>query len=56
MDRDGNGLVNSADVSAFLNAWFIDLASGSLTADFDADGVTNSADLTAFMNAWFLAL
>ncbi|MBC7834644.1 MAG: hypothetical protein H7Y88_06025 [Phycisphaerales bacterium] len=55
-DFNSDTLITSADISAFLSAWFLDLASGTLAADFNASGVTGSSDITAFLSAWFAAL
>jgi hypothetical protein len=55
-DFNGNGVVNSTDVSDFLNAWFDDLdhgEKGSFIADFNGDFVINSTDVSDFINAWF---
>ncbi|MBC7836064.1 MAG: hypothetical protein H7Y88_13340 [Phycisphaerales bacterium] len=55
-DFDGSGVVNSADLTAYLAAWFHDLMTGTVMADFNSSGVTNSADITAFLAAWFGSL
>lgn len=56
-DFDGSGSVATSDVSAFLSAWFADLAQGTnLAGDFNCDGVVASTDLSAFLSAWFAAL
>ncbi|HYE02022.1 MAG TPA: hypothetical protein VD963_02175 [Phycisphaerales bacterium] len=55
-DFGGDGSVTTADVSAFLSAWFADVANGSLDADFDDSGLTTTADITAFLGAWFGAI
>jgi len=55
-DFDGNGTVNSTDVSAFINAWFTDLANGTLLTDYDHNGVVNSTDVSTFINLWFADL
>ncbi|MBC7834817.1 MAG: hypothetical protein H7Y88_06925 [Phycisphaerales bacterium] len=55
-DFDGNGAIGSADITAFLVAWFADLAGGTLAADFNQSGVTSSVDITAFLAAWFEGL
>ena len=47
-DFNGDGLVNTLDVLAFLNAW----ASGDARADFNGDGAINTLDVLAFLNAW----
>jgi hypothetical protein len=52
VDWDANGVVNSTDVSAFINDWFEDQASGASTTDFNHDGVANSTDVSDFINAW----
>jgi hypothetical protein len=53
VDWDGNGTVNSTDVSAFINDWFADVASGTTVTDFDGNGVVNSTDVSMFINEWF---
>jgi choice-of-anchor B domain-containing protein len=55
-DWDHNGLVTPADVAAFVNAWFQDLAAGTFAADFDGIGGVNPADVAAFVAAWVDAL
>ncbi len=52
-DWDHNGVVNSTDVSSFINSWFQDQALGTLVTDFDHNGVVNSTDVSMFINAWF---
>jgi hypothetical protein len=52
-DWDANGVVNSTDVSEFINAWFTDQAKGTLVSDWDDNGVVNSTDVSAFINSWF---
>ncbi len=47
-DFDCDGLVNTLDVLAFLNAW----TGGGGRADFNRDGVINTQDVLAFLNAW----
>lgn len=47
-DFNGDGEVNTLDVSAFLNAW----GSGESAADFNGDGQINTRDVSAFLNAW----
>jgi len=54
-DFDGSGTVGTADLTAFLAAWFNDLADGTREADFNASGQTTTADITAFLGAWFAA-
>ena len=48
-DFDGNGTVNSADIFAFLQAWF----AGNLSADFDQSASLAVADIFGFIGAWF---
>jgi len=55
-DRDLNGVVNSTDVSEFINDWFEDQANGTILADFNTDGVSNSTDVSDFINQWFVEL
>ena len=45
-DLNGDRVVNSADLTALLNAW------NTPNADITGDGNTGSADLTALLNAW----
>ena len=52
-DWDGNGIVNAADVGAFLSDYFPDLLNGTLLADFNGDGVTNASDVGAFLSEYF---
>jgi hypothetical protein len=52
-DWNGDHTVNSTDVSAFINDWFVDQIKGTLVADFDQNGVTNSTDVSEFINLWF---
>lgn len=53
VDWDRNGVVNSTDVSRFINEWFGDQVEGTLLTDFNGDGVVNSTDVSDFINAWF---
>ncbi|MBC7835276.1 MAG: VCBS repeat-containing protein [Phycisphaerales bacterium] len=55
-DFDQSGTITSADITAFLAAWFSDLASGTASADINLSGFTTSADITAFLGVWFGAL
>ena len=55
-DWDGNGVVNAADVGAFLSAYFLDLQNGTFVADFDGNGVVNAADVGAFLSEYFLSI
>jgi len=47
-DFDGNGVVDAADVSAYLAA----LAAGDMRADYVPDGTLNVPDFVAFAAAW----
>ena len=47
-DFNGDGVVNTLDVLAFLNAW----TSGDGSADFNGDGNIDTRDVLAFLNAW----
>jgi hypothetical protein len=47
-DLTGDGVVNSADLTAFTNAYF----AGSPVADYNKDGVVNNADVVAYFNAY----
>jgi uncharacterized protein (TIGR03118 family) len=52
-DFNGDTVVNSTDVSDFVNAWFDDQVAGTLVTDWDGNGVVNSTDVSEFINAWF---
>ncbi|MBK7403722.1 MAG: metallophosphoesterase [Phycisphaerales bacterium] len=47
-DINGDGVVDTRDVVAFLNLW----AAGDSRADFNGDDAIDSRDLIAFLNAW----
>lgn len=47
-----DGAVNSADVSAFLTAWFAAVQAQTAGADIDCSGATNSADISTFLAIW----
>ena len=47
-DWNGDGVTNTQDVLAYLNAW----SSSSLCADINLDGAVNTIDFLAFLNAW----
>jgi hypothetical protein len=53
VDWDSNGVVNSTDVSNFINDWFQDQANGTTVTDYDGNGVVNSTDVSMFINDWF---
>ncbi|HYE02873.1 MAG TPA: hypothetical protein VD963_06525 [Phycisphaerales bacterium] len=55
-DFDDNGSVGTSDISAFLAAWFGDIANNTLNADFNNSGTVTTADITAFLGAWFSAI
>ncbi|MBK7405539.1 MAG: hypothetical protein IPJ41_13135 [Phycisphaerales bacterium] len=47
-DFDGNGIVDTRDVLAFLNSWTkLDKA-----ADIDGNGIIDTRDVLAFLNRW----
>jgi hypothetical protein len=52
-DWNCDDVVNSTDVSEFINSWFADQVGGTHAADFDHNGVVNSTDVSGFINAWF---
>jgi hypothetical protein len=54
-DWNEDGVVNSTDVSDFINDWFTDQVEGTLVTDFNGDGVSNSTDVSDFINGWFTA-
>lgn len=47
-DFNGDGIVNTLDFLAFLNAY----NAGDLAADFNGDGTVNTLDFLAFLNAF----
>ena len=47
-DLNGDGVVNTLDVLAFLNAW----SAGSDTADWNHDGQVNTLDVLGYLNDW----
>jgi len=55
-DFNLDGAVTTSDVSAFLTAWFADIANATTNADFDDSGSTTTADISAFLSAWFAAI
>ena len=55
-DTDGNGLIQPADVSLFVNLWFCSLQQGLFAGDFDANGLVEPADVSLFVSRWFAAL
>jgi hypothetical protein len=56
VDWNGDGSVNSTDISAFLTGWLTSLQNGTLDADFNGDNVVNSTDISAFLTAWLQAV
>ncbi len=48
VDINGDGVVDTQDVTAFLNLWNLN----SPSADFDGNGVIDTRDVLAFLNAW----
>ena len=47
-DFNGDGIVNTQDVTAFLNAW----NGQDSSADINQDGNINTQDVLAFLNLW----
>ena len=47
-DFNGDGTVNTLDVTVFLNAW----VARDPDADINEDGTVNTLDVSAFLNAW----
>ncbi len=47
-DYNGDGVVNTIDVLAFLNDW----VNGDPRADINGDGAVNTLDVLAFLNLW----
>jgi hypothetical protein len=52
-DWNHDGIVNSTDVSDFINSWFEDQVNGTIITDFNHDGVSNSTDVSDYINSWF---
>jgi agmatine/peptidylarginine deiminase len=52
-DYNGDGIVNSTDVSDLINAWFEDQTDGGTRADWDNSGLSNSTDVSMYINDWF---
>jgi len=48
-DIDRSGVINVADLFAYLALWF----AGSARADTDADGAVSTPDVFQFITAWF---
>jgi hypothetical protein len=55
-DWDGDGGVNSADISAYLTAWLDSINDGTLAADVNEDQTVNSTDISAFLTMWITAV
>jgi hypothetical protein len=55
-DWNGDQVVNSNDISAYLTAWLTSVQGGTLEADFNDDGAVNSNDISAFLTAWLAAV
>lgn len=47
-DFNGDGVVDTRDVIAFLNAW----SAGQASADCDGNGIVDTRDVICFLNAW----
>jgi hypothetical protein len=47
-DFNGDGVVNTQDVLAFLNAW----SAGDGSADINGDGQVNTLDVLSYLNHW----
>ena len=55
-DPDGDGLLNTRDISVLLNAWLATVQAGTRGGDFSGDGLVNSGDISAFLTAWLDAV
>ena len=51
-DWDRNGLLEVADIFAFLNSWFAGIGENG-GADFNESGAVTVQDIFDFLNAWF---
>ncbi|MDQ7014533.1 MAG: GC-type dockerin domain-anchored protein, partial [Planctomycetota bacterium] len=47
-DFNADGVANTLDVVAFLNAW----AAGDGAADIDGNGTVDTRDVLVFLNLW----
>jgi hypothetical protein len=54
-DWNRDGIVNSTDVSDFINTFFFDQTNGTTFGDINCNGVSNSTDVSDFINTWFAA-
>ena len=52
-DWNGDGVLNPADIGAFLTDYGIDLLEGTLVTDLDGNGVVNPADVGRFLSIYF---
>ncbi|HYE03631.1 MAG TPA: hypothetical protein VD963_10405 [Phycisphaerales bacterium] len=52
-DFNSDGQVTTGDITAFLSAWFADLANGTTEADADGSGATTTGDISFFLGQWF---
>ncbi|MBC7834358.1 MAG: hypothetical protein H7Y88_04560 [Phycisphaerales bacterium] len=55
-DFNRSGATSSADLTAFLAAWFLDLGGQTLLSDIDSSGSVGSADMSVFLQFWFASL
>lgn len=55
-DWDRDGAVDPSDVSLYMQAWFLDVTTGTVTSNFDANPDITPADVSAFIDAWFTAV
>ena len=55
-DWNGDGMVNSNDISAFLTTWLESINGAACTADMDGNQVVNSNDISAFLTVWLNAI
>jgi hypothetical protein len=56
VDWNGDDVVNSTDISAFITAWLASVQGATPAADFNEDGAVNSTDISAFITAWLGAV
>lgn len=52
-DWNADGVVNSTDVSLYINDWFAAQSTGSIVPDVDGNGVVNSTDVSTLINFYF---
>jgi hypothetical protein len=55
-DTNRDGLVNSTDISAFMDAWMLHIEDTEQPGDWNGDGAADSADFGAYLADWLAAV